>query len=149
MHALEIIHDLLVPDGRLIDIHPTGEKPSIEVVSAYQRELAGFIDETDDFVEYSQAEAALLGSVVRGRFCLERRETFRVVNSAADIHELHNYLTENWKDAILEASLITRAQSLAAGFPRPSHVEVTEEVVISLLKPLVPANDDLGIRAAG
>jgi hypothetical protein len=31
VHALEIIHSLLKPDSLLIDIHPTGQHPRVEV----------------------------------------------------------------------------------------------------------------------
>ena len=42
VHALEQIHDLLVPDGHLIDIHPNGEKS----------EFICRLEESDEFIGY-------------------------------------------------------------------------------------------------
>ena len=49
VHALETIHGLLKPDGRLIDIHPSGDPPPIIVRIGERSEIAGWLQETDDF----------------------------------------------------------------------------------------------------
>ena len=59
VHALEIVHDLLKPGGVLVDIHPNGDPPPIEVNVGGDVMLAGYLDETDDFEEYFKADEAL------------------------------------------------------------------------------------------
>ena len=66
VHALEIIHGLLKKDGLLIDIHPNGEPPPIEVHVAGEVLLAGYLEEEADFVEYFEADGALADVTARG-----------------------------------------------------------------------------------
>ncbi len=85
VHALEKIHELLEPDGRLIDIHPSGEPPPIEVRVGQQVTVVGWMKETDDFVEYAQASAALSEAIERGWLDVERKGMFEFVTHADSI----------------------------------------------------------------
>jgi hypothetical protein len=68
VHALEITRSLLKPDGLLIDIHPTGDPPFVEVHVDGEVRLAGYLEETDNFVEYLEADDALTNVTRRGLF---------------------------------------------------------------------------------
>ncbi len=92
MHALEIIHTLLEPDGYLIDIHPNGQPPPIEACIADQLHLLGYLQETDDFIEYGQASAALDEVIQRGLFVVERQSSFKFITRAGSVDELHTFL---------------------------------------------------------
>ncbi|MBN1147190.1 MAG: hypothetical protein JXA78_08040 [Anaerolineales bacterium] len=115
VHALEIVHSLLEEGGLLIDIHPNGEAPPIEVVHGGQQRLAGYLQESDDFVEYAQASAALDKSVAMGLFDLERQGLFEFVTQADSLAELLEYLRTAWSDAIVAAKTQQRAAELLAG----------------------------------
>ena len=91
VHALERIHQLLEPDGRLIDIHPSGEPPPIEVRVGQRATVVGWMKETDDFIEYAQAAAALSQVIERGWFDFERKGTFEFATHADSVSALREY----------------------------------------------------------
>ena len=145
VHALEIIHGLLKPGGTLIDIHPSGEPPSIELVQdrgrtlVGQRTLVGHLQESDNFIEYSQAQAALEQALRLGWFDMERSGVFQFVVWSPSIGELRAYLDENWSDAVLDPGidqrlegLINSAQDIPSGWT--TSVEMTETVKIARFK---------------
>jgi len=134
VHALEIVHRLLKPEGRLIDIHPSGIPPVMEAVRGNQRFLLGYLQETDDFIEYRQASAALEQAVRRGLFAVERQDTFTFIIHADSAPELYDYLVETWADAVPPTEILTRASELATA-GETLRVEMSEGVAITRLKP--------------
>ena len=96
VHALEITYNLLKAGGLLIDVHPTGEPPRIEVHVGGEVRLAGHLDETDDFEEYFQADEALTEVTRRGLFTLEREGLFTFMLHTSTIKELVDYLEAEW-----------------------------------------------------
>jgi hypothetical protein len=135
VHALEKIRELLQPDGRLIDIHPSGEPPPIEVRIGQQATVVGWMRETDDFIEYAQASAALSEAVQRGWFDVERKGTFEFATHADSISDLREYLAKEWKDAILEEIVGAKAEELLSASERVGEVLVREHVCIARLRP--------------
>jgi len=112
VHALEITHDLLKPDGLLIDIHPSGNPPLIEVHVGREVQLAGYLEETGDFVEYFEAHDALTDVTGRGLFELEREGLFTFMLHAPTIMALADHLEAEWSDAVLRDDTIERAAEL-------------------------------------
>ena len=112
VHALEKVHDLLVPDGLLIDIRPTGDPPPFEVHIDGQIAHAGWLQETDDFVEYFQARDALDETIRRGLFVLEREDIFTFFTYGSTVIELRDYLLANWSDAIIDDETVRQAEEL-------------------------------------
>ncbi len=70
MHALETIHGLLKPNGRLIDIHPRGLPTPLYALDKTDKVLLGYIQETDDFIEYRQADEAIQNVLNRNMYGL-------------------------------------------------------------------------------
>ena len=139
VHALEIIRGLLKPGGNLIDIHPTGEPPRIELVQNDLRRFVGHLRESDDFIEYGQAQAALDQALDLGWFDLERSGTFQFVNWSPSIGELRAFLEGNWSDAILDPEIDRNVEtllkpSLGVQPEGATSVEMTEIVRISRYK---------------
>ena len=138
VHALEKIHQLLEPEGRLIDLHPTGDPPPIGVRIGQQTTIVGWMKETDDFIEYAQASDALALVIQRGLFAVEREGTFEFVTYADSVFEWREYLAKEWKDAILDAAVAARAEELLS-VPGPDReLVLREQVRIARLKPLRP-----------
>ena len=136
VHALEKIHQCLEPDGRRVDINPSGIPPTIEVRVGDQITPVGWMKETDDFFEYGQASDALVQVVERGLFAVEREGGFEFTTRAGSVAELRGYLAKEWKDAILDESAAARAEALLSAQSHDSELIVREQVRIARLKPL-------------
>jgi hypothetical protein len=128
VHALETTHSLLKTNGMLIDIHPTGEPPQVEVHADGEVRLAGYLDETDDFVEYFEADDALAEVTGRGLFVLEREGLFTFMQHAVNIRALADFLEAEWSDAVLHQETIDRAAELM-GEPEEGREIVLRETV--------------------
>jgi hypothetical protein len=134
VHALEIIHTLLEPGGYLIDIHPSGQPPPIEVCISDRIHRLGYLQETDDFIEYGQASAALGAVIQLGLFVVERQEAFTFITRASSVGELHIFLTENWTDGIFPAEIELQASELSLSTGQISSAQLIEEVLIARLR---------------
>jgi hypothetical protein len=134
VHALEIIHMLLAPDGCLVDIHPDGQPPPIEACIADQIHHLGYLQETDNFIEYGQASAALAEATRRGLFVVEQQGTFIFITRAASVDELHTFLNESWGDAIFPAEVERQARELSQSTGEISSALLTEQALIARLR---------------
>ena len=130
-HALEIIHQLLAPDGLLIDIHPTSEPPPIEVCSAGQEFPAGWLQELDDFIEYRQADQAMQQAVEQHWFAIEEADEFLFSIHADGLKELTAHLAAEWKDAVITAETATMIDSLYREHPGEKEIIITERIHIA------------------
>ena len=128
VHALEKLQRLLKPAGKLVDIHPTGEPVALEVRIREEIFPAGWIQETDDFAEYAWAEEALANVVRDGLFAVEKQGHFTFCTYADTMSELREYLTEEWKDAILDDITAMRAEELLTTIERDKEVVVRESI---------------------
>ncbi len=131
VHALESIHRLIRPGGQLIDIHPSTELASIEIRLRDQISPAGWLHETDDYIEYEMADQALAAVVTGGLFQLERSGSFSFAWYADTLEELRNYLAEEWKDAIIDDVTFMRAEELMRSIERDKEVILRERITIA------------------
>ncbi len=131
VHALETIHELLGPDGILLDIHPTNEPATIVVRLAEQLIPAGWVHESDDYVEYEWADEALQRVVGDERFALAQAGTFQFVWHADSMSELRAYLAEEWKDAIVDDMTAVRIEELLKLPVRDKEILLSETVHIA------------------
>jgi hypothetical protein len=131
VHALEITHGLLKKGGLLIDIHPSGEPPPVEVHVGGKVLLAGHLGEKDNFVEYFQADDALTDVTGRGLFKLERHELFPFMTHAPTIAALTNFLETEWSDAILPEDVLERLAEMMGEPGEEKEIVVREIVRIS------------------
>ena len=112
VHALEKIQQLLKTDGILLDIHPTNE-PAVITVRLHEQFIpAGWVNESDDYVEYEWADEALQHMIDSERFTLERAGTFEFVWHADSMNDLRAYLAEEWHDAIIDDITAMRVEEL-------------------------------------
>ena len=136
VHALEKIHRLLKPDGGLIDIHPPPDPASIEVRVGARTTLAGWLNETDDFAPYEDADRALAQVVQSGRFTVERDGTIALITHADTSAELREYVAEEWEHARIDDITAGRVDELLSTPGRDKEVILRETVRIARLKPL-------------
>ena len=142
VHALEKIQQLLTPDGILLDIHPTNEMAAIAVRLREQLIPAGWLNESDDYVEYEWADEALQRVVDVRRFALERVGTFEFVWHADTLNDLRAYLAEEWKDAIIDDLTAMRIEELLKLPVHDKEILVSEAIRIARYRlTLVPSPD--------
>jgi hypothetical protein len=131
VHALEKISQLLQPDGLLLDIHPTNEMAAIAVRLREQLIPAGWLHESDDYVEYEWADEALQHAIDDRRFVLERVGTFEFAWHADTLNDLRAYLAEEWKDAIIDDLTAMRIEELLKLPVRDKEILVSEAIRIA------------------
>ncbi len=114
VHALEQIHDLLEPDGYLIDIRPNGEKSEFICQLEEGDRFIGYYEETDDYIEYRQAAEAAQAVVATGLFKVIETGSFEFFDHADSFDELYAFVTESWSDALVPEQVIIHARKLEA-----------------------------------
>ena len=135
VHALEKIHSLLKPGGHLIDIHPNGEPVEFIYLTGGQEHFIGYMQETDDYIEYRQADEALETVATKGLFQAEKTGEFEFRTYADSFDELKSFLDENWSDAVITEAVIASARKLEEEYGIRK-VFLREKTKIELLKPL-------------
>ena len=115
VYALEEIHRLLSPGGRLIDIHPFAEAPLAEIHQGGKIIFAEPIP-----VQYQedirQADAALAQVIQRGLFVVERSAAFDIRIYGSSVTELNDYLAERdaYDDSPPDEAMMAQQEELAA-----------------------------------
>jgi len=112
VHALEQIHDLLKPGGQLIDIHPNGELVEFHYVLNDREHFLGYMKETDDYIEYRQADEALKTAIRKGLFLLDSAGGLDFHTHTDSFGEMQAFLDKNWSDALIPDEVIARAMTL-------------------------------------
>jgi hypothetical protein len=130
VHALEMVWHCLAPGGVLIDIHPAGEPPPLFVRTKAGQTSIGWMQETDYFIEYRQADRAIAQVVSAGLFRIAAHREFIFETQAGEIAGLQAYLQATWSDAVLENKLIERANRMQRQVTGPSTIILAERVKI-------------------
>jgi hypothetical protein len=131
VHALEKIHGLIQPGGLLIDVHPSSDPAEIVVRARDQLTRAGWIDETDDYVEYEWADEALRQVVDRGLFALAHHGAFEFVWHADSLADLRAYLAEEWNDAAIDPVTAMRVEEMLKTPERDKEILVRKTIYIA------------------
>lgn len=136
VHALEKIHELLQPTGVLVDIHPAPEPPALQVRIGGAIHEAGWLRETDDYLEYEQADRALTQVIEAGLYSVERRARFNFTTHAPSLKDLERHLEEEWQDAFIEETTVRSIEELLQTRGRDKEILLRESVQIARLRPL-------------
>ncbi len=112
VHALKEIRNLLKPNGALIDIRPDGELNEFIRPLGEDEHLIGTLQETDDYIEYRQAEAAVQEVLAAGLFQIKKVGEFTFNTHADSFAELKIFIDENWEDAVITDDVIAQAKRL-------------------------------------
>lgn len=135
VHALEKVHGLLAPGGRLIDIHPPTERARFQVRVGTRLFHAGWMRETDEGIEYRNAERALKMAVSSGLFVVERQGSFEFLHHARTLDRLRQHLSETWSDAIIDDEVALRVETLLRRARGRGEVILRETARIRRLRP--------------
>ncbi len=136
VHALKQIHGLLGGNGRLLDIHPTGEPPPIHVRLDDERQLVGWIQEESDYVSYGQAEDALQEALRRGWFRRVQRQRVTFATYATDLAALREHLRQTWHGAWIEELVAMQIENRLSSVVRKKEIIVEEQIWMSQFQPI-------------
>ena len=136
VHALERAQRLLKRNGRLIDIHPSGEPPPIEVRLGQEIYHVGWLCEEDDYIEYLQANEAIDEAVARHLYARERAGIFAYTTYADTLADLQSYLETEWHDAYIEDVVAGRIEDLMSSIEPDQELILRDEIQITRLRPL-------------
>jgi hypothetical protein len=117
VHALRQIHQALVPDGVLLDMHPIPPSTRAEV----RGESLGEFDDAGFMEVVAAAEAKIEAS---GLFTRESELEFDYLERYDDPAEMLDDIREGWEGCVIPSELEQRI--LAAGEP----VDIWERVVL-------------------
>lgn len=96
MHALRHVHELLVPHGTLVDLHPVTE----EQVEAADRAIVGVIEDPAFSVDLPNAEACLQEAIQDGLYALEAETEFDFLRHFDEVEELIEAKQESLADQL-------------------------------------------------
>ena len=131
VHALQTIHALLVPDGRLLDLRPQGSPAELAALTGSGWQALGQIDETDAFVEYHQAADAVAQVLEAGLFSMEARGRYDYLIYADSLEELGEYLAKEWTDAVIPPEVLAKIRRL-----QPAQISIRDFIYAGLMRPL-------------
>lgn len=125
VHALEIIHRLLKPDGFLIDIHPVAEHSSVEIHQNGKIDLVGQLEVSQWCIDFHEADKALDEIIQRGIFTVEQKGTFDTLTYYDSASEMGTALNESILKYVREGEPVDE---------EVSHVEVLAAQADELLQ---------------
>lgn len=114
VHALEIIHSLLQPNGVLIDLRPKGIPAEFWGHANETTSLLGHLLETDDFIEYRHAAWAMEQALDKKLFLQQSSGEFTFIIHADTFDEMNEYLTAEWTDAVIHPDIQFNALEMGA-----------------------------------
>jgi 2-polyprenyl-3-methyl-5-hydroxy-6-metoxy-1,4-benzoquinol methylase len=135
VHALEQIHNLLKPTGHLVDIHPNSELNEFILPLEGREHFIGHMQETDDYIEYRQADEALQTATEKGLFQILKTGEFEFRTYADSIDALKAFIEASWSDAVVTEEVVANAKRLEKEFGE-RRVFLRERARIGLLKVL-------------
>ena len=147
VHALEEIHRLLKPTGRLIDIHPVAVSPRVEINEAGKIHLTGYLSVHQWFIDFQQADNALDEIIRRGLFIVELEKIFDVPIHYSSVAEMQtelmkelDYFARDAQSASEGApnieALVTKADELMQLADSSAQLIAHEPTHISRMKPM-------------
>lgn len=115
MHALRHAHELLVPDGTMLDLHPVTEGR----IEAAHGLVIGVVPEPEFLaVDLPNVEAAVERVTAEGRYALQAETSFDVLQHFDTANELLERHAELLGD---EHALVERIRSAAPPFVTREH----------------------------
>lgn len=147
VHALEIIHRLLKPNGFLIDIHPVAVESSVEIHRRGNFDVVGHLKVPQWCVDFEQADEALVEIVQRGTFAVEEKSMFDTLTHYDSVAEMGASFQESIRkyarnnesaneDAKQIEALTVQAEKLLRAAGNEADLLLREQDHISRLKPM-------------
>ena len=128
--ALHRARRIVRPAGCVIDLHPTSDRPTVEVGGR----VVGHVASATAPMRHAAAAVAIATVVDEDIFSVERRERFRFHSYAQSHRELARHIRNTWRDSCLDTQTLRRTRTALRNEPGAS-LRVTERVVATRLHP--------------
>lgn len=136
VHALQQAHQLLRPNGWLINVHDLPVPHLIELDDTETVHKVGWVLDKENFENTRAALNALTQVVADGLFDLADERNF-IYNLYADsLKELQEYLAEWWESALLPDRTIQRLEALMQNSGESARITIALQARMSKLRPL-------------
>lgn len=112
VHALQLTHRMLRPNGLLVNIHDLPAPHVIEVHTPENVHKVGWLVDRDDFANTLASLIGLAQVVADGQFVLEDQRDFDCNVSVDSLSEFQKWLADWWESAILKDKTAQRIQKL-------------------------------------
>ncbi|HSK08562.1 MAG TPA: hypothetical protein VK911_03235 [Vicinamibacterales bacterium] len=132
VHALRRVAGMVVPGGRVIDVRSLDERAEFLVGPS----SCGHLRETDEGIEYRQAELALQTALAAGVFTLESEHPFSFRHYAPGLAAMREYLAATWKDAVILPEVAHAVEAALAEAEPGAEVVLRETGWMRVLRPL-------------
>ena len=129
--ALRSARKMVRPAGCLIDLHPTSDRPTVEVGGR----VVGHVVSEAAPIRHAAAAIALSSVVDERLFSIERRERFCFYTYSESHLELARHIRTTWRDSSIDAPTLRRTRRALRNQPGAS-LRVAERVVATRLHPL-------------
>lgn len=142
MHALELLHRFLRPDGilaadqpaRIVDLRNRRTGLSeIDCVGSAGRVRAGYLKRSKPLADFRAADRALHAVIRQGLFTLQAREVYLFRYYFRSLAVLDRVLSTQWSHSVLETAVRRRIQALMLKSPAVQIV-VIERIRLSVLR---------------
>jgi hypothetical protein len=111
VHALELTHRLLNPNGQLISVHDLPTPHVIEIHSDASINKIGWLTDKEDFENTRAALNALAQVTSEGYFLLDDQQDFSYHIYSDGLQEFQEWLAEWWESAILAGKIIQQLET--------------------------------------
>src|SRR5436305_14039560 len=104
--ALHRARRIVAPAGCVVDLHPTSDRPTVEVGGR----VIGYVASDEAPIRHAAAAIALANAVDEGLFSVARRERFCFHTYADSPGELAAHIRSNWKSGSIDAETLRRTR---------------------------------------
>jgi len=119
------------PAGCLIDLHPTSDRPTVEVGGR----VVGHVVSDDAPIRHAGAAIALANAVEEKLFSIHRRERFCFYTYGESHIELARHIRTTWKNSSIDTQTLRRTRKALRSEPGAT-LRVAERVVATRLHPV-------------
>jgi hypothetical protein len=129
--ALRCARRIVRPAGCVIDLHPTSDRPTVEV----DGRVVGHVASDDAPVRHAGAAIAIATAVDERLFSVERRERFCFYTYGQSPTELARHIRTAWRSGSIDRPTLRSTRTALRTNPGAS-LRVAERVVATRLHPL-------------
>jgi len=134
VHALQLTHGILQPNGLLINIHELPAPNLIEVHTPESVHKVGWLLDNEDFENERYAFSGLAQVVEDGLFTLEDERNFTYNIYIDTLKEMQEWLAEWWTSATLPDRTLQWLEELMRNGSQPARIVIKEQARMTKLK---------------